>query len=116
MYARVKTIMSPDLDYGSSPDDPENCCVLIEVEIGPSESEGAEVFSFEVVTPGAIQSLPAPSWLRGYLLLPEFSWAGVEEAVNKLVTQCTGSNWDEVSNKLSRSLGWEFEGYVPHAS
>lgn len=116
MYARVKSIMSPDLDYGSLPDDPENCCVLIEVEIGPSESEGAEVFSFEVVTPAAVKSLPAPSWLRGYLLLPEFSWAGIEEAVNKLVTQCTGSDWGEVSNKLSRTLGWEFEGYVPHAS
>ena len=59
--------------------------VLIEAEIGPSESEGAEIFSFEVVTPAAIKSLPAPSWLRGYLLLPVFSWVGVEEAVNKLL-------------------------------
>ena len=116
MYARVKSIMSPDLDYGSSPDDPENCCVSIEVEIGPSESEGAEVFSFEVVTPAAIKSLPAPSWLKGYLLLPIFSWVGVENAVNKLVMQCAGSDWNEISNKLSQALGWEFEGYQPHAS
>lgn len=116
MYGRLKSIMSPDLDYGSSPDDPENCHVLIEAAIGPSESDGADIFSFEVVTPEAIKSLPAPSWLKGYLLLSMFSWEGVEEAVNKLLMQCAGADWNEVSNKLSQALGWEFEGYEPHAS
>ncbi|WP_077314587.1 Imm8 family immunity protein [Vibrio palustris] len=53
--------MSPDLGYGLSPDYPENCHVLIEAEIGPSESHGADIFYFEVVTPEAIKSLPAPS-------------------------------------------------------
>ena len=116
MYARLKSIMSPDLDYGLSPGDPENCHVLIEAEIGPSESDGADIFTFEVVTPAAIKSLPAPSWLKGYLLLYVFSWVDVEEAVNKLLMQCAGSDWNEISNKLSQSLGWEFEGYEHHAS
>ncbi|MGY6564666.1 MAG: Imm8 family immunity protein [Halomonadaceae bacterium] len=116
MHARLKNIMSPDLDYGSSPDDPENCRVMIEAEIGPSENEGANIFSFAVITPPAIRSLPAPSWLRGYLLLPVFSWAGVEEAVNKLLMQCAGSDWDEAASKSSQNLAWEFESYVPHFS
>jgi len=116
MYARVKSIMSPDFDFCSPPEDPENCCDLIEVEIGPFESEGAEFFSFKVVTPSAVKSLPAPSWLRGYLLLPEFSWAGAEEAVNKLVSQCTGSDWGRLmANKCrqgtlltSRPCCWRY--------
>ena len=116
MHARLKSIMSPDLDYGASPNDPEDCCVFIEAEIGPANSEGGDVFSFEVITPAAIKSIPAPSWLGGYLLIPIFSWAGIEEAIAKLLLQCSGSDWDEVSNKLSRSLGWEFEGYVPNPS
>ncbi|WP_375176339.1 hypothetical protein [Marinobacter mobilis] len=36
MYARLKRIMSPDLDYGSSPDDPEKGHVLTEAGMGSS--------------------------------------------------------------------------------
>ena len=113
MYPRLKSIHSPDLKYGAVPENAEDCYLPIEAEIGPSDEDGGDIFSFEVVTPKAIRKGPKPSWLRGYLLLPVFSWSATEDALDKLLMQCSGSDWKEVATKISRNLSWEFEDYVP---
>lgn len=111
MHPRLKSIMSSDLDFGALPADPKDCSVLLQVSIGSGVGDGADIFSVEVITPAAVARLPSPMWLRHHLLLEEFSWLGVEAAIQKLLSHCSGSDWEEISTKLSRYLHWEFEDY-----
>ena len=106
----VKSIMSPDVDRPALPPDPSHCSVFIEVEIGPSGESGAEIFSFSVVTPSKLIG-GGPVWGRGLLVLDEFSWAGVDVALSKLLRHCEGATWSEVSSQLNKELHWEFENY-----
>ena len=111
MTPKLKSLMSPDLDAGSIPAAPDDCRVLIEAEIGPADSEGADVFSFEVCTPKAFERNLCATWLKGTLLVGSFEWKAVEQALQQYLMQCGGESWDVVARKLCRQLNWEFEDY-----
>jgi len=106
----VKSITSPDLEEGSLPENPCNCLVLIEAEIGVRGEKGADIFSFTVVTPSALGEANS-RWGRGLLIVPRFTWQGVQAALDKLLAHCHGETWDEVSANLNKELHWEFENY-----
>ncbi len=111
MIPELKGLMSPDLIDDQRPPMPSNCRVLVEAEIGPSESDGSEIFSFEVCTPSALEADSRPTWLKGVLLVESFDWHSVEQAILQYLMQCSGDSWDEIARKLSRQLNWEFEDY-----
>ena len=48
---------------------------------------------------------------RRYLILDSFSWNKVEECLQKLLSHCSGKNWEEVATNLNKELHWEFENY-----
>ena len=107
----LKSIFSPDLEYGQLPNKKENCSVFIELTIGPKDKKGEEIFSFTAITPKFILDNLSINWGRGYLILKEFSWEEIEKSVTRLLNHCSGKNWDEVSAKLNKELRWEFENY-----
>ncbi len=111
MKAELKGLISPDLTIRSSPEDPKNCSVLIEANIGPKGSEGSEIFNFVVVTPQWLEANSEVRWGKGYLLLPEFTWQAVERMLERLITSASGESWQEIAIKLSRYMDWEYEGY-----
>jgi len=113
MFPEMKSIMSPDLEYGLLPEAPDDCEVFIEIEIGPKGEEGADIFPFTAITPKAISGNSDKKWGRGYLITPTFSWSGVEESLGKLLMHCSGNDWNEISEKLSKELHWEFDNYKP---
>jgi len=108
---QLKSIMSPDLEYGKFPKDIEDCAVLIELTVGPKDSEGEEVFNFTAVTTKYIFNNFNSSWGRGYLIVKEFSWQEIENRINKLLNHCWADDWNGVTNKLKNELHWEFENY-----
>tara|TARA_R110000851_G_scaffold282906_1_gene436431 strand:+ start:693 stop:1076 length:384 start_codon:yes stop_codon:yes gene_type:complete len=108
---KLKSLVSADLEVGRIPPAPDDCRVLIEAEIGPADSEGADVFSFEVCTPKAFERDSGATWLKGTLLVESFDWKTVEQALQQYIMQCAGESWDEIASKLSRQLDWEFEDY-----
>jgi hypothetical protein len=110
----IKSIMSPDLESGAVPDEADHCSVFLEVEIGESGKEGADIFSFTVVTPKFLASNAQARWGRGYLIVDEFSWTGVESMLARLLQRVRGDSWPEVANELAKELNWEFEGYQEH--
>ena len=110
MRPSIKSIHSPDLDPGREPDDPDDCHILVEVEIGPEGIDGADVFSFEVITPTRIAG-QGPRWGRGLLILDSVSWHAIETALTKLLKHCSGDDWNEISAELNKELHWEFENY-----
>lgn len=111
MRAELKAMLSPDLQKPRIPDEPDACAVLIQAEIGPKGSEGAEIFQFEVVTPRWLLANPQLRWARSQLFLPEFSWNEVEALLKRLVSSVSGETWEEIAIKLSRYMHWEFEDY-----
>lgn len=112
----VKSIISPDLDYGKASVEPDNCAVFIEVEIGEKDKEGAEIFSFTAITPKYLVANPVTSWGRGYLLMESFSWAEAEAMLNKLLSFVREETWDGVSQNLCKELHREYENYQPYNS
>ena len=109
----LKSIDCPDLEYGKEPPDPEECSVFIEVEIGPKGQEGAEIFSFEAVTPKSLIGKTERRWGRGLLIMDNFSWSGVEKPLQKLLMHCARQTWEETAKELAKELAWEFENYKP---
>jgi len=65
----------------------------------------------------------APRWLErryssdglaggdGRLLVFGYDWPRIEDYLRKRVATCTGGDWQEVAQKLSRFSRWEFEDY-----
>ena len=108
----LKSLISIDLPDGKMPADTEDCAIFCEAEIGIKGEEGAEIFSFTVVTPKFLAHQTGYRWGRGYLLVNFFSWEVVKEALNKLITRCNQeSDWPEVAHELNKELIWEFEYY-----
>jgi Immunity protein 8 len=111
MKAELKGLISPDLRKPLTPEDPMNCSVLIEANIGQKGSDGSEIFNFVVVTPQWLVANSEVRWGKGYLLLPEFSWQEIERMIGRLITSASGESWQEIAIKLSKYMDWEFEGY-----
>ena len=112
----VKSIISPDLDHGKAPPDPDNCAVFIEVEIGEKNKEGADIFSFTAITPKYMVANPVTRWGRGYLLMESFSWSEAESMLDKLLGFVHEETWDGVAQNLCKELHWEYENYQPYNS
>ena len=111
MFPELKRLTSPDLEHGTLPPNPKDCLVFLEAEIGSGEMEAADIFGFTVVTPKAVAKCRGRHWGRGYLLLPEFTWEEVEQALSRLLAQCVGPSWQEIAWRLNKELLWEFDGY-----
>lgn len=107
----VKSIVSPDLEHGALPLEPDNCAVLVELEIGEKGRSGAEVFSFVAVTPKFLASYAEARWGRGYLVVSEFSWGEVERMVSRLLQFGRQESWADAAAELSKELHWEFDNY-----
>jgi immunity protein 8 of polymorphic toxin system len=107
----LKSLMSPNLERGQLPPDPEDCRVSFQAEIGPRGQEGTEIFSFVAITPRALARDLGARWGRGYLIVGCFSWDTVDRELKKLIHRLAGSSWTEVAEELAKELYWEFDNY-----
>ena len=80
----LKYLLSIELEDGQLPEDPEDCSIFVEANIGLQDEEGSDIFSFNVVTPKALQQ-DTPRWGRGLLIVDRFSWETVETSIKKLL-------------------------------
>jgi hypothetical protein len=120
IVSEIKALHSPDLfDLESeTPPDVENCCILIEVSVGPKDESSEEHFGVVVAT---------PKWLadhvsdcdylfgRHYLIVKRYDFEVVKSALRKQFQGVKGANWSEVAERLARYGQWEFEDYQPSA-
>ena len=103
----LRDITSGELVPPDLPPDPADCAVAFRALIGPREADGAEVFTFTVVTAAYLARTLGHTWGRGYLLLDTFDWNIVVRAVAQLLAQCTADSWTEAILLLNRELVWE---------
>jgi hypothetical protein len=109
LIPEVKTLVSWDLHSDKLPDDVEECKVFCEAAIGIKGEIGADIFSFKVVTPKFLWHQQGQKWGKGLLIVETFSWEAVKTALDKLLSYCTGTDWIEISDKLTKHLDWEYE-------
>src|SRR5262245_5362265 len=116
MKAEIKKLHTPDIDDLSkySPYDPENFHFLLQLIAGPEGEKGEESFEILICT---------PKWLldnhrkedviigRHYLIMMEYNYKRMLQAINTFCHRCEGSTWKEVAEKLGRLGHWEFEDY-----
>jgi hypothetical protein len=117
MRGSIKSIELIDHENWSYwPGDPTNFCVAAEVLIGPEDSPGEEIFSFEVCTLRwlAEHGEQKPHFVRHVILMNEYDEEALKSLVRQLVGNTTGETWNEVAEKLARYMFWEFEDYQPY--
>jgi len=80
--------------------------------IGPDKQAG-DYFSFSVATPAGLELEAFSGWSKGLLIVPEFSWLTVEQALERLLADCARPSWEEVARAIGLTLKWQFENYKP---
>lgn len=98
---------------GYWPDDPTDFCIGMDVIVGTQGGEGGDIFGFEVCSPKWFQKNRAqvPAFSRHVLFINEYDELAIKTAVERLVSEVSGETWDEIANRLSRFMFWEFEDY-----
>ena len=117
MRATVKYFHSPDIaDLSNYKPDRADCfAFLLQIIVGPENSDGEESFDVTVVT---------PLWLienhnkedivigRHYLVVFRYDFSALANFISSYISQNIGETWDEIACYLSRLGKWEFEDYV----
>lgn len=114
MKARLDGIYSPDLPagYGELPPNPANCWVVVQADIGSVGGRGADCFTMYVTTPQFLEGCldkASHQMGRGLIVVAEFDWDVVENAVKETCATVEGESWAELAEKLSRYFLYEYE-------
>ena len=116
MRAVIRSLITPDApsleEY--EPEDGEDFCLFVQVLAGPACSEGEESFNVQVVTPkflAARVEREGPVVGRHLLVVNSYDAAQIRSWLERAVGRCSGNDWNEVAEKLSRIGYWEFEDY-----
>lgn len=116
MKAELKRLHSPDIydleNY--QPENAENFAFLLQAMVGPEGEEGEESFDIEVCTPKWLEETYDIDDViigRHHLVVREYSFQRIVHSIKEFLRDCSGENWNEVAEKVSRLGRWEFENY-----
>ena len=116
IYAKLKTIYSPDVELKSFTPSQRAFSVFTQLFFGPSIGEGEESVDVIVCSPEWLTSRMLSEGKlmigHGLIIALEFDYAGFIDFVSAYGRSITGDSWDEVVDGL-RLLGrYEFENYL----
>lgn len=114
MRVKLKGIYSPNLPsgYGELPDDPRDCWIVIHADIGVDNEPGSDCFILYVTTPRFLaKSIITERFQvgRGLLIVDEFDWDVVIDAVDSVCMKSGAGLWSDAVNQLSRSFFYEYD-------
>lgn len=114
MKARLDGIYSPDLPsgHGELPPDPGNCWIVVQADIGSDTGRGADCFTMYVTTPKFLEGsvdVGAHQLGRGLMIVSQFDWNVIEEAVSLVCASVQADTWGEVAATLSKYFIYEYE-------
>jgi hypothetical protein len=116
MQAELRSLVSPSLPSGlnEAPDNPRDCWVVMQADIGYEGGDGTEIFTFYVTTPAFLErNLDDEGYElgRGLIVVKRFDWAVVEKLIKRICADVQGDSWAVLAQTLSRNFFWEFEDY-----
>jgi hypothetical protein len=91
------------------PNDPFDVDIWINFTIGPNSKSG-DNFLARVITSNNLHGKDSDKYA---VILTEYSWANVIYEINRFLEMCSGNNWLEISEKLSKFMHWEYQDYKP---
>jgi len=108
------------------PDDTKYFGALLDLVIGPLNSEGGDNFSAIVCTPiwfadNVLNPKPIhetherhshPLFGRHHLFVQSFNERSIREAIEHFIAAQIADDWSSLALRLSRELAWEFEDYA----
>lgn len=118
MKAVIKTIdLNDAIDFDQYwPDDEKNFGIWLTVQIGPDDQEGGHLFQILVCTPDWIKDkyyFQRAVWGRHMLIVFEYDKDLIVKEISNYVDGCSGTDFWDLAQKLSRIGVWEFEDYEP---
>lgn len=93
----------------------EDDCFHIDLllRIGIDNGGAADNFTLRVCTAKWIDKMCFDTqFIRHMLMVRRYNLSDIKEEIITCIERCYGSDWNEVSLKLSRYFEWEFEDYV----
>jgi len=115
IFPELRSIQSPDLEPPALPADTRDCEVVFRAIVGPKGEPGEEVFGFIVVTSAHLQKTAEIVWGRGHLIVAQFDWRTVVQAIAELLVRCARPSWSEVVAELNKYFIWESDTKQRHA-
>ena len=117
MKSEIKYFHSADVDNLETflPTEIDNFGISVEMNIGPKNGQGDEIFNFVWYT---------PKWLtlknrkddiifgRHYIISFEYNFQKLKRKLEEFVEKLEEENWDVLAEKISRIALWEFEDYI----
>ncbi len=117
---QLRSLEAEDHPRAYSPADPTKFGTWIRLMVGPENEPGSEAFDVLLCTPDWLRdelvAEPRAMWGRHMLVVATYDLDAIEAEVRNAVQRCSGANWAEITQKLSKLGAWEFEDYRPHQS
>ena len=117
MKAVLKHVGTPSCDFTPKtyqPIDYQSTAILLDLEIGELNKDGADYFQLFVCTPEWLcKNHWQPEIIRHMLIVRKYNYDEIVKTINEYIDKCSDENWEEIANKLSRYFAWEFEDYQP---
>lgn len=118
MRATIKSYDSYEVEDFRTfyPEDPAVFAFSLNLEIGPVNQKGADLFRITVVTPEFLRlQYPGDACylLRHYLLVKDYDFASIMALLTKYVNSLEAETWEQLAEKIGRMALWEFEDYRP---
>lgn len=114
MRAELKSLSSVDVDLATYAPHDEAFCIAVTAEIGAIGEIGADMFQFQVCSPGWLSKELETDLIvsgRHRFFMSQYNYEALEAYVLKRVRQAEGADWCTVAEKLARWGYWEFEDY-----
>jgi len=116
MNAQLTSWYCPDIEDLTNypPAQLDNFCFLFRVMVGLVGKEGTESFDIQVCTPKWLLSNMKKDEIicgRHFLIVLAYYFEPILNRIRNLIEACTGNDWDEIAEKVSRIGFWEFEDY-----
>ena len=106
---------SPDVEdlIEFKPVDTVDFGFLLQVFVGPSDSDGEESFEVLVCTPERLlKGGQAAATGAHSVLIAAYDWSEIERCIRGVVSEVVGETWREIALQLHDRLGrWEFADY-----
>jgi hypothetical protein len=111
----IRSVHSPDVEevWAARPLVEVADPFLVELEIGPADGVGRDLFSVVVGTQVALRALPAGRHLAIEDLPSIEDTAGVVDHLRQRVAGCEAEDWPTALARLRSFLDWEYDGYRP---
>jgi hypothetical protein len=111
MRAEIKGIFCSDRrDFETwQPDRLQDIYLGLELSIGLTGGEAADLFQVVVATPQAVRGKPERRRAR-LLIVEQYNWPKIRATLQQWVRECEGQTWDEIVTCLRQRFDWEYEG------